>query len=154
MSNRIENNFEEQIECISLKWGDVYGEPWHLILNYPRQNTLSKSKVIHCSFKPPPHPKIDKKENLLLTWLASTEYKDRQCRPMKTIFVPLQKTRSSSHNCQSCNKSFCAANEYCTGNETKLIGMQCQLDLIHSPFQLSLFICEVYGYHTACSRAG
>jgi len=73
---------------------------------------------------------------------------------MKTIFVPLQKTRSSSHNCQSCNKSFCAANEYCTGNETKLIGMRCQLDLIHSPFQLSLFICEVYGYHTACSRAG
>ncbi len=152
MSNHIENNFEEQIECISLKGGDVYGERWHLILNYPRQNTLSKSKVIHF--------KRDKKncfcwwENLLLTWLASTEYTDRQCCPMKTIFVPLQKTRSSSHNCQSCNKSFCAANEYCTGNETKLIGMQCQLDLIHSPFQLSLFICEVYGYHTACSRAG
>lgn len=26
MSNRIENNFKEQIECISLKGGDVHGD--------------------------------------------------------------------------------------------------------------------------------
>lgn len=62
---------------------------------------------------------------------------------MKTIFVPSQRTRSPSHNCQSCNKSLCGTNEYGVGNETKLIGMLCQLDSIHPPFHTSPFICEV-----------
>lgn len=62
---------------------------------------------------------------------------------MKTIFVPSQRTRSPSHNCQSCNKSLCGTNEYSIGNETKLIGMLCQLDSIHPPFHTSPFICEV-----------
>lgn len=62
---------------------------------------------------------------------------------MKTIFVPSQRTRSPSHNCQSCNKSLCGTNEYGIGNETKLIGMLCQLDSIHPPFHTSPFICEV-----------
>lgn len=78
MSNRIENNFEEQIECISLKGADVYRDRWHLILNYPRQNVLSKSKVIHCHFcdllSPSPLKKrkktvsIGEKTYLLLGW--------------------------------------------------------------------------------------
>ena len=62
---------------------------------------------------------------------------------MKTIFVPSQRTRSPSHNCQSCNKSLCGTNEYGIGNETKLIGMLCQLDSIHPPFHTRPFICEV-----------
>lgn len=62
---------------------------------------------------------------------------------MKTIFVPSQRTRSPSHNCQSCNKSLCGTNEYGIRNETKLIGMLCQLDSIHPPFHTSPFICEV-----------
>ena len=69
--------------------------------------------------------------------------RERKNCPMKTIFVPLQRTRSSSHNCQSCNKSPCATNEYCIGNETKLIAMQCQLDLIQPPFQKSQFTCRL-----------
>lgn len=74
-------------------------------------------------------------------------HRHRQCRRqqrqlMKTIFVLLQRTRSPSHNCQSCNKSLCGTNEYGIGNETKLIGMLCQLDSIH-PFHTRPFTCEV-----------
>lgn len=69
--------------------------------------------------------------------------KDSKGKLMKTIFVPSQRTRSPSHNCQSCNKSLCGTNEYGIGNETKLIGMLCQLDSIHPSFHTRPFICEV-----------
>lgn len=72
-----------------------------------------------------------------------TQCKRQQRQLMKTIFVPSQRTRSPSHNCQSCNKSLCGTNEYGIGNETKLIGMLCQLDSIHPPFHTRPFICEV-----------
>lgn len=67
----------------------------------------------------------------------------QQRRVMRTIFVPSQRSRSPSHNCQSCNKSLCGTNEYGIGNETKLIGMLCQLDSIHPAFHTGPFICEV-----------
>ena len=72
-----------------------------------------------------------------------TQCKRQQRQLMKTIFVPSQRTRSPSHNCQSCNKSLCGTNEYGIGNETKLIGMLCQLDSTHPPFHTRPFICEV-----------
>lgn len=67
--------------------------------------------------------------------------KKKQRQLMRTIFVPSQRTRSPSHNCQSSNKSLCGTNECSIGNETKLIGMLCQLDSIH-PFHTRPFICE------------
>lgn len=72
-----------------------------------------------------------------------TQCKRQQRQLMKTIFVPSQRSRSPSHNCQSCNKSLCGTNEYSIGNETKPIGMLCQLDSIHPPFHTRPFICEV-----------
>ena len=72
-----------------------------------------------------------------------TQCRRQQWQLMRTIFVPSQRTRSPSHNCQSCNKSLFGTNEYCIGNETKLIGMLCQLDSIHPPFHTRPFICEV-----------
>lgn len=80
---------------------------------------------------------------LLLGSVSYTQCKRQQRELMKTIFVPSQRTRSPSHNCQSCNKSLCGTNEYGIGNETKLIGMLCQLDSIHPPFHTRPFICEV-----------
>lgn len=88
----------------------------------------------------PTHTRTDARTHAVS---RTTQCIRQQRRLMKTIFVPSQRTRSPSHNCQSCNKSLSGTDEYSIGNETKRIGMLCQLDSIHPPFHTRPFTCEL-----------
>ena len=112
------------------EWGYLYSLPGTLTHAHTHTHTLTHTHT-HT------HRHINTHTPLCV------QCKRQQWQLMRTIFVPSQRSRSPSHNCQSCNKSLFGTNEYCIGNETKLIGMLCQLDSIHPPFHTRPFICEV-----------
>lgn len=87
---------------------------------------------------------IPRSERLTRT-LYNAHKKESKGKPWKKS---TQRSRSASHNCQSCNKCVSTTNEYSIGNETKRIGMLCQLDSIHPAFHTRPFTCELSHFHT------